>query len=165
MNPPHRLVSLSPNVSMILFALGIDTGVVGRTAHCLPAIQRYLQVWGRSEYDLEPRLRHWRGIPVVGVWPSAHAEPIRALQPDAILTSGSGSFGVHEAGALGVAAESMFHFDTRTFHDLEQHIGAIGALLSVEAAAMVLRQQVAAKRNEIIAPRVSRSAPPTVLFE
>jgi ABC-type Fe3+-hydroxamate transport system substrate-binding protein len=165
MNPPQRVVSLSPNVSMMLFALGIDAEVVGRTAHCLPAIQHYLQVWGRSEHDVEPRLRHWRETPVVGVWPLAHAEPIQALQPDAILTSGSGPFGVHEAEAFGVAAEAMFHFDTRTFHDLEQHIREIGALLGVDAAATALMQQVAAKRDEIIAPRVSRGAPPTVLFE
>jgi ABC-type Fe3+-hydroxamate transport system substrate-binding protein len=101
----------------------------------------------------------------VGVWPLAHAEPIQALQPDAILTSGSGPFGVHEAEVFGVAAEAMFHFDTRTFHDLDQHIRKIGALLDVEAAATALMQQIAAKRDAIIAPRVSRTTPPTVLFE
>ena len=31
MHTPRRVVSLSPNVSMILFALGADTVVVGRT--------------------------------------------------------------------------------------------------------------------------------------
>jgi iron complex transport system substrate-binding protein len=165
MNPPQRLVSLSPNVSMILFALGVDAEVVGRTEHCLPAIQHYLQVWGRSEHDLEPRLRHWRETPIVGVWPLAHAEPIQALRPDAIFTAGSGPLGVHAAETFGVAAEAMFHFDTRTFDDLDQHIRAIGTVLGVETAATALRQQVAAKRDEIIALRVGRSAPPPVLFE
>lgn len=165
MNPPRRLVSLSPNVSMILFALGVDAEVVGRTAHCLPAIQHYLKVWGWSERDVAPRMRHWRETPVIGSWPSAQAEPIQALQPDAILTSGSGPFGVHEAKAFGVAAEALFHFDTRTFDDLEQHIQAIGTLLSVDAAATALRQQVVTKRDAIMALRSRRIPPPAVLFE
>ena len=165
MNPPHRVVSLSPNVSMIVFALGVDEAVVGRTEHCLPAIQQYLKIWGEWERDLEPRLRHWREMPVVGVWPLAEAEPIKALQPDAILTSGSGPFGVHQAEAFGVEVEAMHHFDTRTFHDLDQHIWDIGAVLGVEAAATALIQRVAAKRDEILEQRVPRAEPPTVLFE
>ena len=39
MHTPRRVVSLSPNVSMILFALGADAVVVGRTQDCLSAIQ------------------------------------------------------------------------------------------------------------------------------
>ena len=37
MSRPQRLLSLSPNVSMILFALGADDRVVGRTRY-LPAV-------------------------------------------------------------------------------------------------------------------------------
>ena len=43
MHTPRRVVSLSPNVSMILFALGADAVVVGRTQDCLSAIQQYLR--------------------------------------------------------------------------------------------------------------------------
>ncbi len=110
-------------------------------------------------------MRYWRKMPAVGVWPRAEAEAIQALRPDAILTSGSGPFGVHEAEAFGVAAEAMFHFDTRTFNDLEQHIRDIGALLGVDEAATATIRQVAAKRDEIIAKRISHAATPTVLFE
>ena len=95
MHTPRRVVSLSPNVSMMLFALGADEIVVGRTQDCLPAIQQYLRVWHISEHTVTQRLQHWQGLPVVGAWPLADRESVKTLQPEAILTSGSGPFGVH----------------------------------------------------------------------
>ena len=118
---------------MMLFALGADEVVVGRTQDCLPAIQRYLTVWRIPEPGVAQRLRYWQGLPVVGAWPLADRESIQALQPEAILTSGSGPFGVHEAQTFGVQAEALLHFDTRTMHDLEQHLQQIGVLLNKEA--------------------------------
>src|SRR5438132_883707 len=130
MHTPRRVVSLSPNISMILFALGADAVVVGRTQDCLPAIQQYLRVWRIPEPTVSQRLQHWQGLPVVGVWPLADRESVKTLQPEAILTSGSGPFGVHDAQTLGVAADALCHFDTRTLHDLEQHIQQVGVLPS-----------------------------------
>src|SRR5438876_11808098 len=135
MQIPRRMVSLSPNVSMMLFALDADAAVVGRTQECLPAIQQYLTVWRIPEHAVAQRLQHWQALPVVGAWPLADRESIKALQPEAILTSGSGPFGVHEAQTLGVSADALYHFDTRTLHDLEQHIQQIGGLLKKTAAA------------------------------
>ncbi len=162
---PDRFVSLSPNVSMILFALGADEVVVGRTAHCLPAIQQYLAVWRLPENTVAPRLQHWQALPVVGAWPLADREAIKALQPDVILTSGSGPFGVHEAETFGVAAEALFHFDTRTFADLDQHMAHIGSLLGKPEAAAALTAQLAARREEAQARQISRPPEPTVVFE
>lgn len=165
MNTPHRVVSLSPNVSMILFALCADEVVVGRTQHCFPAIQQYLTVWHIPEDTVAHRLQHWQAIPVVGVWPQAECESIKALRPDSILTSGSGPFGMHEAQRLGVEAEALGHFDTRTFDDLDHHIAHIGSLLGKTAAAIPLRAQLAAKRDQTKARQRRRAVPPTVLFE
>ena len=165
MTAPHRVVSLSPNVSMILFALGVDEAVVGRTEHCLPAIRQYVAVWRIPEDTVAQRIQHWQSIPVVGVWPFAEAEPIRALQPDVILTSGSGPFGVHEAQTLGVADGALWHFDTRTFADLDQHITQMGALLDKAAEAAALIEQLAMKRDEATARLLELPAAPTVLFE
>jgi iron complex transport system substrate-binding protein len=165
MSVPRRVVSLSPNVSMILFALGADEVVVGRTEHCLPAIRQYVTVWRIPEDTVVRRLQHWQAIPVVGVWPVAEAEPIQALQPDVILTSGSGPFGVHEAQTLGVAERALLHFDTRTFADLDQHITQIGSRLGREAEAAALIEQVAMKRDAITGQLSARAAAPTVLFE
>ena len=107
MHTPRRVVSLSPNVSMILFALGADEVVVGRTQDCLQALQQYLHVWRIPEPPVAQRLQHWQALPVVGAWPLADREAIQALQPEAILTSGSGPFGIHEAQTFGVSADLL----------------------------------------------------------
>ena len=79
MQIPRRMVSLSPNVSMMLFALDADAAVVGRTQECLPAIQQYLTVWRIPEHAVAQRLQHWQALPVVGAWPLADRESIKAL--------------------------------------------------------------------------------------
>ena len=165
MNTPRRVVSLSPNVSMILFALGADEVVVGRTQDCLPAIQQYLTVWRIPAPTVTHRLQHWQAVPVVGAWPLADREAIKALQPEGILTSGSGPFGVHEAQTFGVAAEALCHFDTRTFADLDQQIQQIGLLLGKTAEAARLTAQLALQRDAAQARQRRRSVPPTVVLE
>src|SRR6266436_1290473 len=165
MQTPRRVVSLSPNVSMILFALGADEVVVGRTQDCLPAIQQYLTVWRIPAPTVAQRLQHWHALPVVGAWPLADRESIKALQPEAILTSGSGPFGVHEAQTFGVEADALCHFDTRTLHDLDQHMQQIGVLLSKTAAAASLTAQLALRRDEATARQHGWAVPPTVLLE
>jgi iron complex transport system substrate-binding protein len=165
MHTPRRVVSLSPNVSMMLFALGADAVVVGCTQDCLPAIQQYLRVWRIPEHTVAQRLRHWQGLPVVGAWPLADRESVKTLQPEAILTSGSGLFGVHDAQTFGVAADALFHFDTRTLHDLEQHIQQIGALLGKTQEAARVTAQLALRRDEAQARQRQRSVPPTAFLE
>ena len=165
MSTPRRVVSLSPNISMMLFALGADAVVVGRTQDCLPAIQQYLTVWRIPEHTVAQRLQHWQALPVVGAWPLADRESIKALQPESILTSGSGSFGVHDAQTFGVEAEALCHFDTRTLDDLEQHLQQIGGLLSKAEAAARLTAQLASRRDEAQARQRGRSVVPTVLLE
>jgi iron complex transport system substrate-binding protein len=165
MHTPRRVVSLSPNVSMILFALGADAVVVGRTQDCLPAIQQYLRVWRIPEHTVAQRLRHWQGLPVVGAWPLADRESVKTPRPEAILTSGSGLFGVHDAQTFGVAADTLFHFDTRTVHDLDQHIQQIGSLLSKTAEAARVTAQLALRCDEAQARQRERSVPPTAFLE
>jgi ABC-type Fe3+-hydroxamate transport system substrate-binding protein len=165
MQAPRRVVSLSPNVSTILFALGADAIVVGRTQECLPAIQQYLAVWRIPEHTVAQRLQHWQALPVVGAWPLADRESVKALQPEAILTSGSGLFGVHDAQTFGVQTDAVFHFDTRTLHDLDQNIQQIGLLLSTTEEAARLTAQLALRRDEAQARQRERSVPPTVLLE
>jgi iron complex transport system substrate-binding protein len=165
MHTPQRVVSLSPNVSMIVFALGADETVVGRTQDCPAAIQQYLTAWHIPEHTVAQRLQYWQALPVVGVWPLADHQAIAALQPESILTAGSGAFGVHVAQTLGVDAAAVYHFDTRTLADLEQHIQQIGGLLGKTAAAIRVTAQLASRRDEAQARQRQRSAAPRVLFE
>jgi iron complex transport system substrate-binding protein len=165
MSTLQRVVSLSPNVSMMLFALGADAVVVGRTQDCLPAIQHYLRVWRIPEHTVEQRLQHWQALPAVGVWPLADRESVKALQPEAIFTSGSGLFGVHEAQTFGVATDAVFHFDTRTLHDLEQHLRQLGVLLNKPQEAARVAAQLARRRDEAQARQRERSVSPTAFLE
>jgi ABC-type Fe3+-hydroxamate transport system substrate-binding protein len=165
MHTPHRLVSLSPNASMMLFALGADAVVVGCTQDCLAAIKQYLRVWRIPERRVAQRLHYWHELPVVGAWPLADRESVKTLQPEAILTSGSGPFGIHDAQTFGVAADALFHFDTRTLHDLEQHIQQIGVLLNKPQEAARVTAQLALWCDEAKAQQRERSVSPTAFME
>jgi ABC-type Fe3+-hydroxamate transport system substrate-binding protein len=165
MHTPRRVVSLSPNVSLLLFALGADEVVVGRTQGCMAVLQQYLTVWRIPEHTVAQRLQYWHTLPVVGAWPLADRAVIQALQPDSVLTSGSGLFGVHDAQTLGVAAEAVYHFDTRTLADLEQHLQQLGALLDKTPEAARLAAQLTSRRAAATALQRARSVPPSVLFE
>lgn len=162
---PRRVVSLSPNMSMLLFALQADAMVVGRTETCLTALEHYVRAWGLDAAVLAPRLQQWQALPTVGAWPSADYAALQALQPDTILTSGSGPYGVHTAAACGVGPEAVQHCDTRTFTDLVQHVQQLGTLLALPEAAGRVTTQLTRWRDEALAQRHTSSAPPTVLFE
>ena len=162
---PRRVVSLSPNVSMILFALQADALVVGRTQTCVTAIEQYLRAWDIPPQTVAPRLDAWQAIPAVGAWPVADYEAIAALRPEAILTSGSGPYGVHEAHRLGVEPAALWHGDTRTFADLTQHIQQLGALVGYAEAASALSAQLARRCEDACATPRRWPHAPTVLFE
>jgi ABC-type Fe3+-hydroxamate transport system substrate-binding protein len=64
-----------------------------------------------------------------------------------------------------VAADALFHFDTRTLHDLDQHIQQIGSLLSTTAEAARVTTQLALRCDEAKARQRERSVPPTAFLE
>ena len=161
----RRVVSLSPNVSMILFALGADDCVVGRTSYCPGAIQKYMRVWDIAESAVAHRLHHWNTLPVAGVWPQADPKSVKALQPEMILASGSGPLDAHDAQMFDVEPDRFVNFDTRTFADLEQHIARIGQLVGKTGQAERLIRQISARKDEIVATCVASSTRPTMLFE
>ncbi len=161
----RRLVSLSPNVSMILFALGADACVIGRTHYCLRSIQNYLSVWRIPERTVAQRLQYWDMLPAVGAWPQADGARVKALQPEMILASGSGTLGTYAAQTFGVQVDRLINFDTRIFADLDQHMTQIGRLVGKTQEAARLTEQLATWREDIIAKRIVLPRRPTVLFE
>ncbi|QIG49261.1 ABC transporter substrate-binding protein [Nordella sp. HKS 07] len=160
MDEPRRLLSLAPNVSMILFALGADDVVVGRTSLCLPSIRDYLEIWGFSGPAIESRLQHWAALPEVGGWPSGDCERAKALRPDMILASATGPLAAHE----NWPAPSV-NFDIRTLADIDRQITAIGEILGKPQAAREMVAQLAVRRESVLARRSVSSRRPTVLFE
>ncbi|HWA44486.1 MAG TPA: ABC transporter substrate-binding protein [Hypericibacter adhaerens] len=165
MSRPQRLLSLSPNVSMILFALGADDRVVGRTHYCLPSIRSYLEVWGLSADAVAPRLRHWEALPEVGGWPQADREQTMALRPDMVLASGTGTLDAYEAGMFGLGPDAFRNFDIRTLADLDRQILAIGEIVGEPETARDIVARLAAQRDAVLAGRIAPARRPTVLFE
>src|SRR4030095_2773708 len=56
-------------------------------------------------------------------------------------------------------------FDTRTVHDLDQHIQQIGSLFSKTVEAARVTAQLALRRDEAQARQRERSVPPTAFLE
>ena len=165
MNRPRRLLSLSPNVSMILFALGADDIVIGRTEYCLSSIQKYLEVWDIPERDVASRLRDWEALPVVGAWPQMQRDRVVALQPDKILASGTGTLDAYKAEMFNLEPDAFINFDTRTLADLDQQIAAIGEIVGKVEAAQTIIEQLMARREALMAQRRTPASRPSVLFE
>ncbi len=165
MTAPQRLLSLAPNISMILFALGADHLVVGRTQACVASIRNYLSVWGIADDDAESRLRHWQALPEVGAWPRVDLERARSLRPGTILTSGLGALSARESEMFNLDAGALVDFDTRTLNDLDQQITTIGEIVSRQDAAKDIVAQLALRREAILARRPSAALRPKVLFE
>ncbi|WP_119269975.1 ABC transporter substrate-binding protein [Taklimakanibacter deserti] len=164
-NRPRRLVSLAPNVSMILFALGADHVVVGRTQYCVASIRDYLDTWGVSGEETIARLAHWEALPDMGAWPRADHERAASLRPDMVLASGSGPFDTHEASMFGLRPEALINFDTRTLADLDRQILTIGEIVCRPEAARELVSQLAARRDGVLAQRRMPAGSPAILFE
>jgi iron complex transport system substrate-binding protein len=150
---------------MILFALGADDMVVGRTGHCPLSIRNYLDAWGISVEEVASRLRHWEALPEVGSWPHADRERATALRPDMVLVSGTGTLDAYEPEMFDLPSDALRNFDVRTLADLDQQILAIGEIVGKPEAAQDLQTNLAARRETILARRAPPSRRPTVLFE
>ncbi len=165
MTHPRRLLSLAPNVSMILFALGADDLVVGRTRHCPLSIQNYLDVWGCAGPEAASRLRSWETLPDLGAWPNTDPGRAAQLEPDTVLVSATGTFNTHDAGMFNVEPAALINFDTRTLTDLDRQIVRIGEIVGKTEAAIAVVERLAARRKKALARQAPPVRRPTVLFE
>jgi ABC-type Fe3+-hydroxamate transport system substrate-binding protein len=150
---------------MILFALGADDLVVGRTRYCPKSIRNYLNVWGLTAGETAARLDTWEALPEVGAWPKAAREQVVALQPDMVLASGTGTLDVNDAEAFNLAPEALVNFDTRTLSNLDQQIFTIGEIVDKQEAARDIVARLAERREAIVAGQSHPVRRPTVLFE
>jgi ABC-type Fe3+-hydroxamate transport system substrate-binding protein len=149
---------------MILFALGVDKHVVGRTAYCLSSISKFAKMTGLAPDLVQDRLKHWGDLPVVGFWPDVDLSRAKALQADLILASGTDSFGVRDTQEDAANPCPLINYDTRTFADLISHIRDIGRLIDKESAAEDVIAYLDAERTGD-QPIACRLRTPRVLFE
>jgi len=119
---PQRIVSLSPNLTEILFALGIGDKVVGRTEYC--------------DYPVEAS-----DIPTVGDLFSPSIEKILSLEPDLVVIGNLGqaqTIDALERSGLTVA----FIDEGETLEGTSRLITKVGTLTGVPEKALEVNQAI-----------------------
>lgn len=113
--PPRRIVSLAPNITEILFRLGLDEEIVGVSLHC-----NYPE---RAKSKAQ-----------VGSYISLDFERITSLKPDLIIATGAGNTRdmVDRLEKLGFKTYTIF---PKKFDDILQSIGHIGQVVNREKEA------------------------------
>jgi iron complex transport system substrate-binding protein len=144
--PPQRIVSLAPSNTEILFALGAEDLLVGRDDF--------------SDYPPEAL----EIASVGGVYPSANAEVIVALEPDLVLAAGiTNPDSVRQLAALGLTV-----FTTRVNNNLADvfsDILDVGRLVGRAAAAEALVVALRARAEAVTAKTSDLAERPKVFYE
>jgi len=145
---PERIVSLSPSITEILFALGLGDQVVGVTKYCdYPPTVKKLKDSGKIE--------------VVGGYVDPDIEMILTLHPDLVLASGT-----HSSGAVSLLdreAIPNFVVDSNNLSGIILSIEKIGKITGKEAEASALIQQMQL-RIKAVSDKVSSLPKKRVLY-
>jgi iron complex transport system substrate-binding protein len=137
----HRIVSLAPNITETLFALGLEAQIVGVTRYCLypPEAAFKPRVAGFSDVNLEAVLR---------------------ARPDLVLLPEDKRDNLLRLEMLGLPARSL---DLSSPSGLAASIELLGGITGREAEADALLAGLG-KSLEAAAARAEGKAPPRVLF-
>jgi iron complex transport system substrate-binding protein len=141
---PQRVVSLSPAVTEILFALGAQDLLVGRTDFC---------VYPDAAAE----------IPSIGGISNLNIESILALKPDLVI-SGSmvGKKVTDQMDAMGTPMVCVI--EKPKFEALYDNILAIGKLVNKEAAADSLNKLLSDKVKELLSNPATQSPSHSVYY-
>ena len=140
--PAHRIVSLNPAATELLFAIGAGGSVIGRTTWC----------------DYPPEAK---AVPSLGDGINPNLEAIVARKPDLVLlyTSGQNADAVRRLRDLGIPA---LRFRTDSLSDVPRLARVFGRLTGHEASADSLAGAFAAELASATAPAAARR--PTVFL-
>ncbi len=145
---PHRIVSLSPSNTEILFALGLGDGVVGVTKYCnYPPEVESLKDSGKLE--------------VVGGYVDPDLEKILSLRPDMVVASQT-----HSSGAVTLLDKEgipIFVVDPNNLSSIILSIEKIGKIAGKDAEASALVQQMQS-RIKAVSDKVSLLPKTRVLY-
>ena len=128
--PPKRIVSLAPNITEILFCLGLDEEIVGVSIHC------------NFPEKAKSRVQ-------VGSYISLDFEKITSLKPDLIIATGAGNTRdmVDRLEKLGFKTYVIF---PKNFDDILQSIGHIGQVMNREAKARVIIEEMRERKQRVV---------------
>jgi len=128
--PPRRIVSLAPNITEILFSLGLDEEIVGVSIHCnFP-----------EKAKSKPR---------VGSYISLDFEKITSLKPDLIIATGAGNTRdmVDRLEKLGFPSYVIY---PKNFNDILKSILHIGQVVNREKEAGAITEEMKKRSQRVI---------------
>jgi iron complex transport system substrate-binding protein len=134
---PQRIVSLAPNITEILFALGLDSAVVGVTDYC----------------DYPPAAKN---KPRIGGMLNPNLERVLECRPDLVLMSGSGNM-KSDYDKLTSAGVAVFVTFPKTVDSVLTSISTIGALTGRSATADSLVRVLRNRKAELL--QIAEGAP------
>ena len=88
--PPKRIVSLAPNITEILFSLGLDEEIVGVSIHC------------NFPEKAKSKVR-------VGSYISLDFEKVTSLKPDLIIATGARKYPGHGGSFREIGFSDLCH--------------------------------------------------------
>jgi iron complex transport system substrate-binding protein len=128
--PPKRIVSLAPNITEILFTLGIDEEIVGVSIHC------------NFPEKAKDKIQ-------VGSYISLDFERVVSLKPDLVIATGAGNTRdmVERLGKLGFPTYVIF---PKNFNDILQSIAHLGQVVDREKEATAVIQDMKRRRQKMV---------------
>jgi iron complex transport system substrate-binding protein len=142
--PPQRVITLAPNLTEFVYAVGAGATLVG--------------TMDTSDYPEEAKR-----VPRIGDYQRLDVERILALKPDLILVWHHGNQG-RELAQLEAAGLRLFYLEPKRLEDVPRTLSRVGALLGRgpqgEARAAQWRRQMAELRT-----RYANAAPVSVFFQ
>jgi len=128
--PPKRIVSLAPNITEILFSLGLDEEIVGVSIHC------------NFPEKAKTKVR-------VGSYISLDFEKITSLKPDLIIATGAGNTRemVDRLEKLGFQTYAIY---PKNFNDILKSIGHIGEVVNREKEARGIVEGLRKRSQRVI---------------
>ena len=128
---PKRIISLAPNITEILFSLGLDEEIVGVSIHC------------NYPEKAKDKVR-------VGSYISLDFEKILSLKPDLIIATGAGNTQemVERLEKLGIPTFVIFPQD---FDGILRSINDLGHLLNREKEAQQITEGMRVRRQRVMA--------------
>jgi iron complex transport system substrate-binding protein len=138
---PQRIISTSPGITEILFALGVGSRVVGVTEYC----------------TYPPEVKK---IPKIGSWATPNMEVILRARPDLIVVQRTAVHNVAPFRALKLNALEV-HLDR--IADIYSAIAAIGEAAGVPDRARQLSDSIRKQLSDVQS-RVAGRRPTSVMF-
>jgi iron complex transport system substrate-binding protein len=140
--PPKKIVSLAPNITEILFSLGLDEEIVGVSIHC------------NFPEKAKSRVR-------VGSYISLDFERITSLKPDLIIATGAGNTRemVDRLEKLGFKTYVIF---PKNFNDILQSVAHIGQVVNREKEARGIIEGMRKRSQRVI--ELTRDLPRPKVF-